>query len=67
MDTAADPVAANLRQVEGLGHDALTRKGGVAVDEERQDRILLGALAGAALVHPGSHHAEHNRVHRFQM
>ena len=50
VDGAAGPVPGELGQLEGLGHHALAREGGVAVDEDRQHgsqrwstpRVLLG-------------------------
>ena len=58
MDRAAGSVAAQLRQVQRLGDDALARERGVAVEQDRQhrerragevDAVLLGA--GDALEH----------------
>jgi hypothetical protein len=54
VDGAAGAIAGKLREIEGLGDDALAGEGGVAVDEEREDacgapRVAADALAGAGL------------------
>ncbi len=43
VDRAAGAVAAQLREVERLGHDALAGERSVAVDEQRQHRERLAA------------------------
>ena len=44
VDGAAGAVAAQLGQVEGLGDHALAGEGGVAVDQDGQDRRLLAPV-----------------------
>ncbi len=64
VDRAADPEAGQLRQVERLGHHALTGEGGVAVDQQRQ-RGVVGGVVAPVLLGPG--HALHHRVDRLQV
>ena len=48
MDGAPGPVAGQLREVEGLGDDALAGQGRVAVDQQREHAPpLLGVAADA--------------------
>ena len=57
----ARPVAGELREVEGLGHDALAGERRVAVQQKRQDPLpRLRAVPAALLL--GAHHALDDRV-----
>ena len=54
MDGAPYPVSWEIGEIETLGHDTLTREGGIPMNEERQDfpairRILHDTLAGTGL------------------
>ena len=64
VDRAADPVALELGQVEGLGHQALAGEGRVAVHQQGHD---LGPVAVAVLHLLGAHLADDHRVHRLQV
>ncbi len=61
---AADVVSRHLGQVQRLGHDALPRKGGVAVEQHRQH---LPALPVALLVLLGAGHALDDGIDGFEM
>ena len=66
VDRAADAVAPGLRQIEGLGDDALPGEGGVAVEYDRHDAVArIGVIAEGVL--PGAHAAEHDRRDHFEM
>jgi hypothetical protein len=64
MDGAAGPVAAQTRQAKALGDNALAGKGGVAMQQHRQDP---GSVGVAGLVLLGARLAQHDGVHRLQM
>ena len=58
MDGAADAVAAEIGEIEALGHQALAGEGRVAVHQDRHD---LAAVLVAALVLLGARLAQHDR------
>ena len=60
VDRAAGAVAAQLREVQGLGHDALAGERRVAVHQERQDREVLAGQVEPVLL--GAHDALEHRV-----
>ena len=64
VQRATGAIAFELRQVQGLRNDALTRERGVAVDEERNHAPAL--LVGETLL-LGTHHALDDRIDRFQV
>ena len=64
VDGAADAIAAQGGQVQRLGHDALPRKGGVAVEQHWQH---LPALPVALLVLLGAGHALDDGIDGFEM
>ena len=64
VDGAAGGVAVELREVQRLGHHALSGEGRVAVDQHRDDALALG-IAEAILL--GADDAFHHRIDRFQM
>ena len=64
VDRAADPVALDVGQVEGLGDHALAGEGGVAVDEHREHRVVARRLDQ---VHLGPGHPDHDGVHGFEV
>ena len=61
---AAGAVAAQLRQVERLGHHALAGERGVAVDQQREDRELLALVEEVLL---GAGDALEDRVDRLEV
>ncbi len=74
VDRPAHAVARELREVEGLGHDALAREGRVAVYEDRQVRVVLdlhprlGAVTGSQhQVLLGAHNAFDDGTDRFEV
>ncbi len=64
VDRAAGVVAARLGHVEAFLHDALSRDGGVAVDQHRQHLVALG-IAPAVLAR--AHRAFHHGIHRLEV
>ena len=64
MDGAAGLVAVESREVEGFRYNPLAGKGGLAVDQHRQD-LLPAAGAGETL--PGPAFADHHRVNSFEV
>ena len=64
MDGAADAVAAEIREIEALGHQPLAGEGRVAVHQDGHD---LAALGVAALVLLGARLAQHHGIDGFEM
>ena len=64
MDGAADAVAAEIAEIEALGHQPLTGERRVAV---HQDRHHLAALGVAALVLLGACLAQHHGIDRLEV
>ena len=62
VDGPADAVPLDEAQVEGLGHHALPREGGVPVDQQRHHRVGAVGAVGRDVVHAGPGHAHHHRV-----
>ena len=58
-------VTAQTGERKALCHNALTRKGRIAVQQDRQNRRALGAVIELVLL--GAHLAQHNRVHRLKV
>ena len=65
VDAAAGVIAGDAREREALPHHALTRKGGIAVDQDGKHLILLLQIIADRLLRAGL--AEHHRVHRFEV
>ena len=65
VNAAAGVVAAHARQAETLPHDALARKGGIAVDQYGKDLFVLLQIVADRLL--GARLAEHDRIDRFEM
>ena len=64
VDGAADAVALDVAHRQALGDHALAGERGVAVDQDRQRRERAGRID--AVLH-GAHHAQHDRVDRFEV
>ena len=64
VDRAADPIALELRQVQGLGHQPLAGEGGVAVHQQGHGPRAVDVLPLHLL---GAHLADDHRVDRFQV
>ncbi len=64
VDGAADLVAGHLGEVERLGHDALTRERGVAVQQHREHRATGAVGDGVA---DGARHALDHRADRLEV
>src|SRR3546814_8050066 len=64
MDAAAGVVAGHARKTEAFPHDALPRKGGVAVDQHRQHLLVLGQIVAVDLLR--AYLAEHDRIDRSE-
>ena len=64
VDRAPDPEPPGLGHIEHLHHHALTGKGGIAMDHDRQYPIA-GPIPAPILT--GTHRAHHHRVDDFQM
>ena len=64
MHRAAGAIAARLRQIERLHYHTLSRKGGIAMDQHREDLPALAVLA-AMLARP--HRPLHHRVDDFEV
>ncbi len=64
MDGAAGAVPDKARQAETFGHDALARKGRIAVQQDRQNR---GAVRVLQLRLFGAHLAQDHGVDRFEV
>ena len=57
VNRAAGPIARQLREVQGLGHQALAGEGGVAVDQDRQTELASLVRVPALLgPHPALDH-----------
>ena len=72
VDAPAGVIALHAREAEAFPDDALAGKGGVAVDQHRQDLLVLGiaVFVAADVVAEGllgADLAQHHRVHRFQV
>src|SRR3546814_1098067 len=65
MDAAAGVVAGHARKTEAFPHDALPRKGGVAVDQHRQHLLVLGQIVAVDLLR--AYLAEHDRIDRLEV
>src|SRR3546814_15065347 len=64
MDADAGVVAGHARKTEAFPHDALPRKGGVAVDQHRQQLLVLGQNVAVDLLR--AYLAEHDRLDRLE-
>jgi len=64
VDRAADPIAGELREVQGLGHESLAGEGGVAVDQDRHAELSVDVLEAPLL---GPHAPLDDRVDRLEM
>ena len=64
VEGAAGRVAVELREVQGLGHDSLARKGRVAVQHDRNDGLAL-LVAREHLL--GLRAADHHRVDSLEV
>jgi hypothetical protein len=64
MHGAAGGVARQLREVQGLGHDALAGEGRIAVHQHGKDRLPI-QVSRAHLLGPGA--TLHHRAHRLQV
>ena len=64
MQGAAGAVTFQLRHVQGFGHNALSGKSGIPVDQKRQHLVQL--LAGCDVL-PGPGESFHHRIHRLQV
>ena len=67
VDRAADAVAAQQRQVQRLGHHALTGEGRVAVQHHRHHREPVGPVALVQQILLGPHQTLQHRVDGLQV
>ena len=65
VDAAAGVVAAHARQTEAFPHDALARKGGIAVDQHGQYLLVLLQIVADGLLR--ARLAQYDRIDRFEM
>ena len=65
MDAAAGIVAGDAREAETFPHDALARKGRVAMDQHRQHLLMLGKVVAEGLLR--AHLAQDHRIDGFEV
>ena len=64
MHGAAGLVTPQTRQAEAFGHNTLTGKGRIAMQQDRHD---LGAVGVVQLILLGADLAQNHRVHRLKV
>ena len=65
VNSTADLVAIQLREVEALRHDALSRKSSITMDQDRNDFLTIDGVLEDALTCTGL--AQDDRVDRLEM
>ena len=64
VDGAPGSVTGQLAHVQGFSHDSLSGKGGIAMDQQRKNKVLI---IGTQQVQPGAGKSLNNRIDRLQM
>ena len=64
VDRSTDSVTGDLGEIERFGHDALTSKCCVAMNEDRKHRIIARRFD---LIHLCAGHTHHDRVNCFEV
>ena len=65
VDRAAGAMAFQARQTQTFRHYALTRKGGIAMDQQRHDGGAFALVLMLVLL--GAHFPQYHRIHNFKM